>query len=90
MALRGADYKDEEAYKDKDVEADVESDGKPLLGGGPRSSLSGSMAQLTKLVPMRAGTARVVLAASVSVAWMFFSSVLILLNKHILKDLKFS
>jgi len=44
---------------------------------------------LTKFFNPRSGTARMVLAASVSIGWMVFSSMLILLNKYILKDLKF-
>jgi hypothetical protein len=37
----------------------------------------------------RSGLVRVLLAVAVACGWMFVSSLLILLNKHLLKDLKF-
>jgi hypothetical protein len=37
----------------------------------------------------RSGMVRVLLAVAVALGWMFVSSLLILLNKHLLKDLKF-
>jgi hypothetical protein len=54
-----------------------------------RATRPSAVARLSRLLSVRSGTARVVLAAGVSVAWMFFSNFLIIVNKHILKDLKF-
>lgn len=67
----------------KDDLEDIED--RPLLHR-KRETLA---AQLSRLLSPRSGPARVAMAAAVSVSWMFFSSVLILVNKHILKDLKF-
>ena len=69
-------------------------DSMPLLpgpgsGGGARTSRISMATQLSHLLSLRSSTARVVLAAVVSVAWMVVSSALILVNKHILKDLNF-
>ncbi|KIZ00215.1 hypothetical protein MNEG_7751 [Monoraphidium neglectum] len=64
--------------------------GSPSAGGAGRLTRAGLAPQLGRALSLRSGTARVVLAAAVSVAWMFVSSLLILLNKYILKDLKFS
>ncbi|GBF93366.1 drug metabolite transporter superfamily [Raphidocelis subcapitata] len=47
------------------------------------------VAAVSRALSVRSGTARVVLAAATAVAWMFFSSFLIMINKHILKDLNF-
>jgi hypothetical protein len=65
----------------------AEDEAKPLLGYGPRGALGAQVGRL--LAARHTGTGRAVLAAAVSVTWMCFSSLLILLNKHILKDLKF-
>jgi hypothetical protein len=62
----------------------AEDDAKPLLGHGPRGGVALHLHRL-----QHSGTGRAVLAAGVSVTWMCFSSLLILLNKHILKDLNF-
>ncbi|KIY94675.1 hypothetical protein MNEG_13286 [Monoraphidium neglectum] len=91
--------------KDDDREDDLESGSKsPLLQqrGAPAQPFNphapapagpfkrpGAASRIGRLLGVRNGTARVVLAAAVASAWMFFSSLLILLNKHILKDLKF-
>lgn len=60
-----------------------------LLHRDGRAARPSMATQLGRYFSLRSGTARVLLAAMVSIAWMFFSSMLILLNKHILKDLKF-
>lgn len=73
-----------------DRDEDGGAEDKPLLpGGAPRQPRSSLTAQIGRAFSLNKGAARAVLAAAVSVAWMFFSSVLILLNKYILKDLKF-
>jgi hypothetical protein len=60
---------------------------------GPRhSNSSGSLKSLVSKVTgaaSSAGVLRVLAAFGVSGGWMFVSSLLILINKHILKDLKF-
>lgn len=63
-------------------------------GKGPRSnnSSNSSLNQLLSKVTgsvSNAGIIRVLAAFAVSGGWMFVSSLLILVNKHILKDLKF-
>jgi hypothetical protein len=63
-------------------------------GKGPRSnsssntSLNALLSKVTGTVS-NAGVIRVLAAFGVSAGWMFVSSLLILVNKHILKDLKF-
>jgi len=52
------------------------------------SSLNALLSKVTGSVS-NAGVIRVLAALGVSVGWMFVSSLLILVNKHILKDLKF-
>jgi len=54
-----------------------------------RSTRPSAVSRISRLLSVRSGTARVLLAAAVSVAWMFFSNFLIIVNKHILKDLNF-
>jgi hypothetical protein len=56
---------------------------------GPRAPRGSLVGTISRVFSVRSGTARVLLAVFVSVSWMFFSSLLILVNKHILKDLKF-
>lgn len=60
-------------------------------GKQPRNSNSSLNALLSKVTGSvsNAGVIRVLAALGVSVGWMFVSSLLILVNKHILKDLKF-
>ncbi|KAI8463840.1 MAG: triose-phosphate transporter family-domain-containing protein [Monoraphidium minutum] len=68
------------------------ANGTPSGGGhGARrpSAGVGAAARISRALGVRSGTGRVILAAAVAAAWMFFSNLLILLNKHILKDLKF-
>lgn len=63
------------------------------IGKGPRhSNSSGSLKGLVSKVTgaaSSAGVLRVLAAFGVSGGWMFVSSLLILINKHILKDLNF-
>jgi hypothetical protein len=62
------------------------------IGKGPRNSSSGSLKALVSKVTgtaASAGVLRVLAAVGVSCGWMLVSSLLILINKHILKDLKF-
>lgn len=67
----------------------------PFSAGKARDSLSSSKVKLSALLSCftatagNAGALRVLAAFGVSAAWMFVSSLLILVNKHILKDLKF-
>jgi hypothetical protein len=64
-----------------------------VAGKGPRTSNGSSsfntlLSKVTGTVS-NAGVIRVLAALGVSAGWMFVSSLLILVNKHILKDLKF-
>jgi hypothetical protein len=79
--------------KEHDDSGDVE-DARHLLvragpTPGPRAPRASLVGTISRVFSVRSGTARVLLAVFCSVAWMFFSSLLILVNKHILKDLKF-
>lgn len=53
------------------------------------STRPSAVSRVARALKVRSGTARVVLAAAVSLAWMASSNALIIVNKHILKDLKF-
>jgi hypothetical protein len=57
-----------------------------LLG---RSSNGFAVEKPRPAAAQRSGLVRVLAAVAVAVSWMFVSSLLILLNKHLLKDLKF-
>lgn len=54
-----------------------------------RRSSGVSPIQRLTAATQHSGTVRVMMAVAVAVSWMFVSSLLIMVNKYILKDLKF-
>lgn len=90
-AAAAVDDDDERAYDDIEEGLDAAKTARLQRAGAvPGHSTRPSLAsKLARALGVRSGTARVVLAAAVSVAWMVCSNLLILVNKHILKDMKF-
>lgn len=59
------------------------------LAADEEQSLLHDHPEKVKPAVSRSGMIRVLLAAAVATGWMFVSGLLIMVNKHILKDLKF-
>lgn len=75
------------AISDRSLETDEEKQNLLHKNGARRGS--GANLQRLATPPKHSGAVRVMLAVAVASGWMFVSSLLIMVNKYILKDLQF-